>query len=83
MQEELHQIDVGAGRAIGMPDPITNPQTRGRYRVRSLMEEAITSSQLEGSVTTRDTPTAKDAKEREGLLRLQSITRMLLYAYDF
>jgi Fic family protein len=54
VQQELHAIDVGAGRLIGIPEPITNPQTRDRYLVRSLMEEAITSSQLEGAVTTRE-----------------------------
>ncbi|MBU6401889.1 MAG: Fic family protein [Verrucomicrobia bacterium] len=52
--EQLHKIDVGAGASIGVPEPITNPQTRDRYLVRSLMEEAITSSQLEGAVTTRE-----------------------------
>ena len=51
---ELHEIDVGAGSAIGIPEPITNPQTRDRYLIRSLIEEAITSSQLEGAVTTRE-----------------------------
>jgi Fic family protein len=51
--EQLHEIDVGAGGTIGMPEQITNPQTRDQYIVRSLMEEAITSSQLEGAVTTR------------------------------
>jgi Fic family protein len=54
VMEELHEIDVGAGAAIGVPEPITNPQTRDRYLIRSLMEEAITSSQLEGAVTTRE-----------------------------
>lgn len=54
VQKELHAIDVGAGRSIGIPEPITNPQTRDRYLIRSLMEEAITSSQLEGAVTTRE-----------------------------
>jgi Fic family protein len=54
VQEELHQIDLGAGGLVSMPDPITNPQTRDRYLVSSLMEEAITSSQLEGAVTTRE-----------------------------
>ncbi|MDO8539559.1 MAG: Fic family protein [Opitutaceae bacterium] len=53
VQEELHQIDIGAGGAIGVPEPITNPQTKDRYLIRSLIEEAITSSQLEGAVTTR------------------------------
>jgi Fic family protein len=37
-----------------VPEPITNPQTRDRYLIRSLIEEAITSSQLEGAVTTRE-----------------------------
>jgi Fic family protein len=54
VQGELHEITVGAGSAIAMPEPITNPQTRDRYLIRSLMEEAITSSQLEGAVTTRE-----------------------------
>ena len=53
VQEELHQIDLGAGGLVSIPEPITNPQTRDRYLVSSLMEEAITSSQLEGAVTTR------------------------------
>lgn len=52
--EELHQIDLGAGGLVSLPEPITNPQTRDRYLVSSLMEEAITSSQLEGAVTTRE-----------------------------
>lgn len=51
---ELHQIDLGAGGLVSIPEPIMNPQTRNRYLVSSLMEEAITSSQLEGAVTTRD-----------------------------
>lgn len=51
---ELHQIDLGAGGLVSLPEPITNPQTRDRYLVSSLMEEAITSSQLEGAVTTRE-----------------------------
>lgn len=52
--EALHHIDLGAGGMVGIPEPITNPQTRDRYLVSSLMEEAITSSQLEGAVTTRE-----------------------------
>lgn len=54
VQAELHDIDVGAGRLLGVPEPITNPQTRDRYLIRSLIEEAITSSQLEGAATTRE-----------------------------
>ena len=54
VQKLLHEIDFGAGAYIGMPDPIANPQTRDRYLVSSLIQEAITSSQLEGAVTTRE-----------------------------
>jgi Fic family protein len=54
VQEELHNIDCGAGGALQVPEPISNPQTRDQYLIRSLMEEAITSSQLEGAVTTRE-----------------------------
>ena len=54
VHEELHNIDCGAGGALRVPEPINNPQTRDQYLVRSLIEEAITSSQLEGAVTTRE-----------------------------
>lgn len=56
--QELHQIDLGAGGLVSIPEPIVNPQTRDRYLVRSLIEEAVTSSQLEGAATTREV--AKD-----------------------
>jgi len=49
----LHKIDLHMGGGISLPDPITNPQIRNEFLVRSLMEEAITSSQLEGASTTR------------------------------
>ena len=51
--EELHRIDLGAGGLIQMPDQITNPDMRDRYYISSLIDEAITSSQLEGAATTR------------------------------
>jgi Fic family protein len=52
--EQLHHIDCNAGASVGGLEPVTNPQTRDRYLIRSLTEEAITSSQLEGAVTTRE-----------------------------
>ena len=51
--EQLHQIDLGAGGMIEVPQAIINPQTRDQYIVRSLIQEAITSSQIEGAATTR------------------------------
>lgn len=52
--EMLHQIDQKASGAIRMAEPITNEHTRDVYLINSLMEEAISSSQLEGAVTTRE-----------------------------
>ncbi len=53
VSEMLHEIDSrGAGR-IAMPEEVSNPDTKTRFLVRSLIEEAITSSQLEGASTTR------------------------------
>lgn len=47
------RVSLRAGGSIGMAEPVTDPATRDTYIVRSLMEESITSSQLEGAVTTR------------------------------
>jgi Fic family protein len=47
------EISRRASGMIGVPEPVTNPSTRDRYIVNSLMQEAITSSQLEGSSTSR------------------------------
>lgn len=50
--KRLHEIDQMASGRIEMSEPVTNPSTRDRYIVSSLMEESITSSQLEGASTT-------------------------------
>jgi Fic family protein len=50
----LSDIDRSAGGPIAVSDQVTNPQTRDTYIIKSLIEEAITSSQLEGASTTRD-----------------------------
>lgn len=51
--EMLHRIDQQASGEIALSEAVTNPATRNRYVVSSLIEEAITSSQLEGASTTR------------------------------
>lgn len=53
IQEMLHKIDQQAAGRIAIADEITNPETRDRYIFSSLVEESITSSQLEGASTTR------------------------------
>ncbi|MEK6642945.1 MAG: Fic family protein [Planctomycetota bacterium] len=52
--EALHRIDVGLGGTMQTPEAVTHPEMRDRYLIRSLSEEAITSSLLEGAVVTRE-----------------------------
>ncbi len=54
----IEDINRDASGSIGFSEQVTNSATRDRYIVNSLIEEAITSSQLEGAATTR-----RDAKE--------------------
>ena len=51
--QALHIIDRDAAGQILMDSPVANPEDRDRYLVSSLIEESITSSQLEGASTTR------------------------------
>ena len=51
LAEQLHRIDCGVGTTFGLPPAVTNAETRNRYLVNTLMDEAITSSQLEGAMT--------------------------------
>jgi len=54
LQKELHWLDQNAAGSITMNQPITNSHTRDTYLVNSLMEESISSSQIEGASTTRN-----------------------------
>jgi Fic family protein len=49
----LHQIDSYAGGYIHIKEQVINPSTRDSYLIHSLIEESISSSQLEGASTTR------------------------------
>lgn len=53
MLQMLQQVDTDASGQISVSEPGTDPATRKRYLVSSLIEEAITSSQLEGASTSR------------------------------
>ena len=53
LTELLHHIDRGLGMAMGLPEALTQGDNRDRYIINTLIEESITSSQLEGAVTTR------------------------------
>lgn len=78
----LRLIDDVSSRARGqvqLPEPIANSATRSTYLVRSLIEEAITSSQLEGASTSR-----VRAKEmlREGRAPRDRSERMIVNNYQ-
>lgn len=49
----LHEIDIHGGGEIKSVEQVANPHTRDTYLINSLIEESITSSQLEGAATTR------------------------------
>jgi hypothetical protein len=53
MLQMPQQVDRNASGQIALSEQVTNPATRKRYLVSSLIEEAITSSQLEGASTSR------------------------------
>ncbi len=52
VMQALHRIDRNAAGRVEMALPVASHEQRDRYLVSSLIEEAITSSQLEGAVTT-------------------------------
>ena len=49
----IDAVTRGASGNITVSEQVTNPSVRDRYIVSSLIEEAITSSQLEGAATSR------------------------------
>jgi len=63
--EMLHHVDHDAAGSIKTPDLVTDPSTRDTYLIKSLVEEAITSSQLEGASTTRRVAKAMIQEGRE------------------
>ncbi|MDA8078111.1 MAG: Fic family protein [Nitrospiraceae bacterium] len=50
---EIHFIDQKAGGSFLVDYPSVHSEEKNRYMIRSLVDEAISSSQIEGAVTTR------------------------------
>jgi Fic family protein len=73
MQRMLSEIDRDASGAIRGNEQITNPHTRDTYIFKSLVEEAITSSQLEGASTTREIARQMIQSGREPLDRSEQM----------
>lgn len=90
LQELLHRIDQDAGGKIEVPEEIINPNTKDRYYISSIIEEAITSSQLEGAATTRQVAKEmirtdrrpKDIHERMILNNFQTMRRIREFQND-
>ena len=53
LQRQLSEADRDLSGRVPVPDQLVNPATRDGYMISALIEEAITSSQLEGASTTR------------------------------
>ncbi len=53
LRRELHEADRDLSGRMEMPSQLTTEGIRDRYQMSALVEEAITSSQLEGAATTR------------------------------
>jgi Fic family protein len=77
--EMLHQVDRNAAGNIQASDQVTNPATRDTYLFRSIVEEAITSSQLEGASTTRKVAKAMIQEGRSPRTRSE---QMILNNYE-
>ncbi len=54
VQKELNWLAKNAAGNLSSPDSMMNPELRKTYHIRSLINEAINSSQLEGAATTTD-----------------------------
>lgn len=76
--EMLRRVDQEASGQIAVSESVVTPDTQRRFLVRSLVEEAITSSQLEGAGTTR--PVAKEML-RTGRPPADRDERMILNNY--
>jgi Fic family protein len=75
----LHRIDRNAGGSSPASEQITNPATRDTYLFKSTVEEAISSSQLEGASTTR---LVAKAMIQEGRKPRNRSERMILNNYE-
>jgi Fic family protein len=77
----LSWIDQQAGGQILVSEGVIEPSNRSRYLVSSLMEEAITSSQLEGATSTRKVAkdmlrTGRPPRDRSELMILNNYRAM-------
>lgn len=77
--QRLERVNAEASGHLDVASVVTTPETRDRFIVRSLMEEAITSSQLEGAATTRRVAKEMLQNQRAPVTRDE---RMILNNYE-
>ncbi len=79
VNRDIHLIDKQAGCSILANDASVGSEERRRYMVRSLVDEAISSSELEGATTSR--PVAKEML-RAGRKPRDRSERMIFNTYE-
>ena len=77
--EMLHQVERKGAGNLQINEQVTNPATRDTYLFKSIVEEAITSSQLEGASTTRKVAKAMIQEGRPPRTRSE---RMIVNNYE-
>lgn len=79
----LHEVDMHGGGELKSSEQIANPNTRDSYLINSLIEESITSSQLEGAATTRKVAKEMLRQKRKPRNRSEKMIVNNYYAMQF
>ncbi|ORU89899.1 MAG: filamentation induced by cAMP protein fic [Cycloclasticus sp. symbiont of Poecilosclerida sp. M] len=79
----LHEIDIHGGGELKATEQVANPSTRDTYLINSLIEESITSSQLEGAATTRKVAKEMLRQKREPRDKSETMILNNYYAMEF
>ena len=79
----LHEIDIHGGGELRASEQVVNPNTRDTYLINSLIEESITSSQLEGAATTRKVAKEMLRQKRKPRDRSEQMIVNNYYAMEF
>ncbi|MEV4224763.1 Fic family protein [Nonomuraea sp. NPDC049725] len=80
---ETEFVSIHTGGRISLSEEVTNPATRDRYLINSLIEEAITSSQLEGARTEKRVATEMIRSGREPRDRSERMILNNFHAMEF
>lgn len=79
----LHEIDIHGGGELKATEQVANPNTRDTYLINSLIEESITSSQLEGAATTRKVAKEMLRQKREPRDKSETMILNNFHAMEF